>query len=163
VRFKEASDRYRVLGDVASLMDATGDGGYMTALDGDLVGASKLFNESLNLAVELGARDRISWAILGFGNLAAEIGESARAVRLLAAADAIQKSMQEDLRPAVDTIQNRILEEQRKNLGETAYAGSLEKTVARSCGASIAEARAVITALATRAGVNSVSHPTSIL
>ena len=71
-RLKEASDRYRVLGDVASLMDATGDAGYMTALSGDAVGAAKFFAESLSLAVDLEARDRISWALLGAGNLAAD-------------------------------------------------------------------------------------------
>ena len=151
-RFKEASDRYRVLGDVASLMDVTGDGGYMTALHGDLVGASKLFRESLDLAVELGARDRISWALLGVGNLAAEMGESAQAVRLLAAADVIQKSMQEDLRPAVDTIQIQILEEQRQKLGETTFAAAWEEGRALLLERAIAEARAVISAVSSRAG-----------
>ena len=72
-----------VLGDVASLMDATGDAGYMMALSGDAVGAAKFFAESLSLAVDLEARDRISWALLGAGNLAAEQGDAARAVRLL--------------------------------------------------------------------------------
>jgi predicted ATPase/class 3 adenylate cyclase len=120
LRFKEASDRFRVLGDVASLMDATGDAGYMTALSGDVVGAAKFFAESLSLAVDLEARDRISWAFLGAGNLAAAKGDGARGVRLLAAAAAIQQAMQEDLRPSVDTIQERILTEQRQRLGESA-------------------------------------------
>ena len=69
---KEASDRFRVLGDVASLMDATGDAGYMMALSGDPAGAATFFAESLSFAVDLEARDRISWALLGAGNLAAE-------------------------------------------------------------------------------------------
>src|SRR5215210_4134271 len=64
-RLKEASDRFRVLGDVASVMDTTGDAGYMTALSGDAVGAAKLIAESLSLAMDLEARDRISWALLG--------------------------------------------------------------------------------------------------
>ena len=148
---KDASQRYRDLGDVASLMDATGDAGYMTALHGDIAGAGALFAESLNLAVQLGARDRISWALLGVGNLAAEIGESAQAVRLLAAADLIQRSMQEDLRPSVDSIQNRILAEQRQNLGETAFAAAWEEGRALQLERAVAEARAVITSLSTRA------------
>ena len=149
---KEASDRYRVLGDVASLMDATGDAGYMTALHGDLVGAGELFKESLDLAVELGARDRISWALLGVGNLAAEMGESAQAVRLLAAADVIQRSMQEDLRPSVDAIQNGILEKQRQVLGESAYLAAWEEGRALLEERAVAEARAVIETLSTRVG-----------
>ena len=100
-------------------MDATGDAGYMMALSGDPVGAAKFFAESLSLAVDLEARDRISWALLGAGNLAAEQGDAARAVRLFAAAAAIQQSMQEDLRPSVDVIQERILAEQRQRLGES--------------------------------------------
>ena len=55
-------------------MDTTGDAAYMTALHGDRRGAARLFAESLALAADLEARDRISWALLGAGNLAAETG-----------------------------------------------------------------------------------------
>ena len=146
-RFKEASDRFRVLGDVASLMDATGDAGYMTALSGDAAGAAKFFAESLTLAVDLEARDRISWALLGAGNLAAAKGDAAHAVRLLAAAAAIQQSMQEDLRPSVDVIQERILAEQRQRLGESDYLAAWEEGRGLSQERAVAEAQAVLSAV----------------
>ena len=107
-------------------MDATGDAGYMTVLAGDTVGAAKLFAESLSLAVDLEARDRISWALLGAGNVAAAKGD-APAVRLFAAAAAIQQVMQEDFRPSVDAIQERILTEQRQQLGESDYRAAWEE------------------------------------
>src|ERR687898_1022472 len=151
-RHKESSDRYRVLGDVASLMDTTGDAGYMTALSGDAVGAAKFFAESLALAVDLEARDRISWALLGAGNLAAEQGDAARAVRLLAAADVIQKSMQEDLRPSVDVIQERTLAELRQRLGETDYLAAWEEGRALPEERAVAEARAALSAITAGGG-----------
>jgi tetratricopeptide (TPR) repeat protein len=151
-RLKEASDRFRVLGDVASLMDTTGDAGYMTALSGDAVAAAKFFAESLTLAVDLEARDRISWALMGAGNLAAEQGDTARAVRLLAAAAAIQQSMQEDLRPSVDVIQERILAEQRHRLGESDYLAAWEEGRALPQERAVAEARAVFSAVTASAG-----------
>jgi predicted ATPase/class 3 adenylate cyclase len=147
-RFKEASDRFRVLGDVASLMDATGDAGYMTGLSGDAAGAAKFFSESLTLAVDLEALDRISWALLGAGNLAAAKGDPAHAVRLLAAAAAIQQSMQEDLRPSVDVIQERILTQQRQRLGESAYLTAWEEGRSLSQERAVAEAQAVLSAIA---------------
>jgi tetratricopeptide (TPR) repeat protein len=147
LRFKEASDRFRVLGDVASLMDATGDAGYMTALSGDVVGAAKFFAESLSLAVDLEARDRISWAFLGAGNLAAAKGDGARGVRLLAAAAAIQQAMQEDPRPSVDTIQERSLTEQRQRLGESPYLAAWEEGSALPQERAVAEARAALAAV----------------
>jgi predicted ATPase len=149
---KDASDRYRILGDLASLMDATGDAGYITALCGDLVGAGRFLTESLNLAVELGARDRISWALLGAGNLAAGMGDSAQAVRLLAAADVIQQSMQEDLRPSVYEIQTRIREEQRQSLGDFTYLAAWDEGSTLPIEQAVAEARDVMAALSTRAG-----------
>src|ERR671911_1022995 len=151
-RLKEASDRYRVLGDVASLMDATGDAGYMMALSGDAVGAAKFFAESLSLAVDLEARDRISWALLGAGNLAADRGDAARAVRLFAAAAAIQQSMQEDIRPSVDVIQERILAEQRQRLGESDFAAAWEEGRALPEERAVAEARAALSAVTSSDG-----------
>ena len=147
---KDASDRYRVLGDVASLMDTTGDAGYMKTLADDVAGAARFFEESLELAVKLRARDRISWALLGIGNLAAKIGESGQAVRLLAAAEVIQRSMQEDLRPSVDVIQNRILEEQRQRLGEAAFTAAWEVGRALQVERAVAEARFVLSTLSTK-------------
>jgi tetratricopeptide (TPR) repeat protein len=146
-RHKEASDRYRALGDIASLMDATGDAGYMTALSGDARAAAKFFAESLSLAVDLEARDRISWAVLGAGNLAAMKGDAGRAVRLLAAATAIQQAMQEDLRPSVDVIQERILAEQRQQLGESDYLAAWEEGLTLSEERAVAEARAILSAV----------------
>jgi predicted ATPase/class 3 adenylate cyclase len=151
-RLKEASDRFRALGDVASLMDATGDAGYMTALNGDAAGAATFFAESLSLAVELEARDRISWALLGAGNLAAGKGDPARAVRLLAAATAIQQSMQEDLRPSVDVIQERILAELRQRLGESNYLATWEEGRALPEERAVAEARAALSAVTANDG-----------
>lgn len=151
-RHKESSDRYRVLGDVASLMDATGDAGYMMALSGDAVGAAKFFAESLSLAVDLEARDRISWALLGAGNLAAEQGDAARAVRLFASAAAIQQSMQEDLRPSVDVIQERILAEQRQRLGESDFAAAWEEGRALPEERAVAEASAALSAVTSSDG-----------
>jgi predicted ATPase/class 3 adenylate cyclase len=143
-RLREAGDRFRVLGDLASLMDAAGDAAYMMALSGDSAGAAKYFAESLTLAVQLEARDRISWALLGAGNLAAEQGDAVRAVRLFAAAAAIQQAMQEDLRPSVDVIQERVLAEQRQRLGESAYLAAREEGRSLSEERAVAEARAVL-------------------
>ena len=124
----------------------------MTALNGDIVGAANFFAESLSLAVNLEARDRISWALLGTGNLAAAKGDAARAVRLLAAAAAIQQSLQEDLRPSVDAIQERILAEQRQRLGETEYQAAWDEGRTLSQDRAIAEGRAVLSAVAAREG-----------
>jgi len=151
-RLKEASDRFRVLGDVASVMDATGDAGYMTALSGDAAGAAKLIAESLSLAMDLEARDRISWALLGVGNLAAAKGDAAQAVRLFGAAAAIQQSMQRDLRPSVDVIQERILTDQRQRLGESAYLAAWEEGRALPEERAVAEARAVLSAVTVSPG-----------
>jgi hypothetical protein len=133
-------------------MDATGDAGYMTALSGDLVGAAMFFTESLSLAVDLEARDRISWALLGAGNLAAAMEDAARAVRLFAAAATIQQSMQEDLRPSVDVIQERILSEQRQRLGESAYLAAWEEGRALPQERAVAEARAALSAVTANDG-----------
>jgi predicted ATPase/class 3 adenylate cyclase len=146
-RLKEASDRFRVLGDVASVMDATGDAAYMTALNGDAVGAATLFAESLSFAMDLEAPDRISWALLGTGNLAAAKGDAAQAVRLFGSAAAIQQSMQRDLRPSVDLIQERILAEQRQQLGESEYKAAWEEGRTLSQERAVAEARAVLSAV----------------
>jgi predicted ATPase/class 3 adenylate cyclase len=151
-RLKEASDRYRVLGDVASLMDTTGDAGYMSTLSGDASAAATFFAESLSLAVDLEARDRISWALLGIGNLAADNGNAVQAVRLFAAAAAIQQAMQEDLRPSVDAIQERILAKQRQLLGESEYLAAWEEGRALSQERAVAEARAVLSAVAAGEG-----------
>ena len=146
-RLKEASDRFRVLGDVASVMDASGDAAYMTALNGDAVGAATLFAESLSIAMDLEAPDRISWALLGTGNLAAAKGDAAQAVRLFGSAAAIQQSMQRDLRPSVDLIQERILAEQRQQLGESEYKAAWEEGRTLSQERAVAEARAVLSAV----------------
>jgi predicted ATPase/class 3 adenylate cyclase len=146
-RLKEASDRFRVLGDVASVMDASGDAAYMTALNGDAVGAATLFAESLSFAMDLEAPDRISWALLGTGNLAAAKGDAAQAVRLFGSAAAIQQSMQRDLRPSVDLIQERILAEQRQQLGESEYKAAWEEGRTLSQERAVAEARAVLSAV----------------
>jgi predicted ATPase/class 3 adenylate cyclase len=146
-RLKEASDRFRVLGDVASVMDASGDAAYMTALNGDAVGAATLFAESLSFAMDLEAPDRISWALLGTGNLAAAKGDAAQAVRLFGSAAAIQQSMQRDLRPSVDLIQERILAEQRQQLGESEYKAAWEEGGTLSQERAVAEARAVLSAV----------------
>jgi tetratricopeptide (TPR) repeat protein len=143
----EASERYRVVGDIASLMDMLGDAGYMKALSGDRVGAARFLGESLTLALQLGARDRISWALLGVGNLAAELDAAEQAVRLLASAEAIQQSIQEDLRPSVDTIQHRIVAELRDRLGEGAFLAARADGRALSLERAVAEARAVISAV----------------
>ena len=128
-------------------MDATGDAGYMTALRGEARAAAQLLTESLTLAVDLEARDRISWALLGAGNLAADTGDALRAVRLFAAAAAIQQAMQEDLRPSVDVIQQRILAEQRQQLGEGEYLAAWEEGRSLSQERAVAEAQAVLSAV----------------
>src|SRR5215212_1550890 len=151
-RLKEASDRFRVLGDVASVMDASGDAAYMTALNGDAVGAATLFAESLSFAMDLEAPDRISWALLGTGNLAAAKGDAAQAVRLFGSAAAIQQSMQRDLRPSVDLIQERILAEQRQQLGESEYKAAWEEGRTLSQERAVAEAQAVLSAVTVRPG-----------
>jgi tetratricopeptide (TPR) repeat protein len=151
-RLKEASDRFRVLGDIASLMDATGDAGYMTMLAGDAFGAAKFFAESLSLAVDLEARDRISWALLGAGNVAGAKRDAVPAVRLFAAAAAIQQLMQEDLRPSVDAIQERILTEQRQRLGESNYQAAWEEGRALPQERAVAEARVVLSAVTASRG-----------
>ena len=151
-RLKEASDRYRVLGDVASLMDATGDAGYMTALSGDAVGRrSSLPSRSLWRWTS-----RHATASVGhFSALATWLPqrEMARAaVRLFAAAAAIQQSMQEDLRPSVDVIQERILTEQRQRLGESDYLAAWEEGCSLSQERAVAEARAVLSAVTSSDG-----------
>jgi hypothetical protein len=133
-------------------MDATGDAGYMTALSGDAVGAATFFAESLTLAMDLEARDRISWALLGAGNLAAAKGDAAQAVRLFGAADAIQQLMQRDLRPSVDLIQERILAEQRQRLGESDYLAAWEEGRALPEERAVAEARAALSAVTANDG-----------
>lgn len=145
--FSDASDRFRGLGDIASVMDTTGDAGYMAGLSGDLIAAGRFLSESLTLALDLEARDRISWALLGIGNLAAQRGDAAQAVRLLAAAELMQASQKEDLRPSVDIVQERILEQQRQSLGEPAYAAAREEGRALSLERAVAEARAVTAAI----------------
>src|SRR5215217_593262 len=151
-RLKEASDRFLVLGDVASVMDASGDAAYMTALNGDAVGAATLFAESLSIAMDLEAPDRISWALLGAADLAAAKGDAAQAVRLFGSAAAIQQSMQRDLRPSVDLIQERILAEQRQQLGESEYQAAWEQGRTLSQERAVAEAQAVLSAVAAGEG-----------
>jgi len=151
-RLTEASDRFRVLGDVASVMDASGDAAYMTALNGDAVGAATLFAESLSIAMDLEAPDRISWALLGAADLAAAKGDAAQAVRLFGSAAAIQQSMQRDLRPSVDAIQERIMAEQRQRLGETEYQAAWEQGRTLSQERAVAEAQAVLSAVAAGEG-----------
>jgi hypothetical protein len=151
-RLKEASDRFRVLGDVASVMDASGDAAYMTALNGDAVGAAMLFAQSLSIAMDLETPDRISWALLGAGNLAAAKGDAAQAVRLFGSAAAIQQSMQRDLRPSVDAIQERIMAEQRQRLGESEYQAAWEEGRTLSQERAVAEAKAVLSAVAAGEG-----------
>ncbi len=124
----------------------------MTELNGDAVGAATLFAESLSLAMDLEAPDRISWALLGAGNLAAAKGDAAQAVRLFGSAAAIQQSMQRDLRPSVDAIQARIMAEQRQRLGETEYQAAWEEGRTLSQERAVAEAQAVLSAVAAGEG-----------
>jgi SAM-dependent MidA family methyltransferase len=80
------------------------------------------------------------------------MGDSAQAVRLLAAADVIQQSMQEDLRPSVYEIQTRIREEQRQSLGDFTYLAAWDEGSTLPIEQAVAEARDVMAALSTRAG-----------
>jgi predicted ATPase/class 3 adenylate cyclase len=139
-----ASDQFRGVSDLASVMDMTGDAGYMTALKGDRAGASRLFAESLNLALALGARDRISWALLGAGTIAASGGDAAQAVRLLAAAEMIRQSLHEDLRPAVSSVQERITAELRERLGDAAFRAAWDEGRALSPERAATEAREIL-------------------
>jgi len=124
----------------------------MTALRGEAHAAAQLIAESLTLAVDLEARDRISWALLGAGNLAAMKGDALGAVRLFAAAATIQQAMQEDLRPSVDVIQQRILAEQRQRLGESNYQAAWEEGRALPQERAVAEARVVLSVVTASRG-----------
>ena len=139
------------VGDVASLMDATGDAGYMMALSGDPAGAATFFAESLSLAVNLEARDRISWALLGAGNLAAK-GDAARAVRLLRrgcrdpAVDARGPASERRRHSGANPC------ELRQRLGESDYLAAWEEGRALPEERAVAEARAALSAVTANDG-----------
>ena len=136
VYFAEACNRYRALGDAAALVDATGDGGYVAMLRGDLATAEAFLAESLALAVELHYGMRIGWALMSLGHVAAARGSAAQAVRLLAVAAAIWKDVGETMRPSAQRDYDRVLAEQRQRLGEVAFAEAWE----RGCGMSLKQA-----------------------
>jgi hypothetical protein len=60
--------------------------------------------------------------------------------------------MQEDLRPSVDAIQERILAEQRQRLGESGYLAAWEEGRALPQERAVAEARAAFAAVTTSDG-----------
>jgi predicted ATPase len=141
-----AGEQFRRLGDVASVMDAVGDAGYMALLAGDPDRARALLAESLVLATQFDAHDRVSWAVLGAGNLAARQGDAAAAVRLFAAAEAMRESMQEDLRPSVRRIQEEMLAEQRGRLSEAAFNNARAEGRALTLEQAISEAEVFLSA-----------------
>ena len=60
--------------------------------------------------------------------------------------------MQRDLRPSLDAIQERILAEQRQRLGESEYQAAWEEGRTLSQERAVAEAQAVLSAVAAGEG-----------
>jgi len=66
--------------------------GWLALDDGDLDAAQPLFEESLRLAHSVNAGSRVLTSLEGIGEIAAQHGNPARALRLFGAADALRES-----------------------------------------------------------------------
>jgi hypothetical protein len=109
---------------------------------GDLARARTALAESLLLAQRLGYRWWVGWCLDNLGRVAAAIGESERAARLLGAAAALRPSTGEPVRSGLESVQEELVALIRATLGEAATAAALAAGAALPLEEVIAEALA---------------------
>src|SRR5262249_47482947 len=95
--------------------------GRVAFCSGDAGRASRLFDESLDLSIEVGYPEGIGYCLAGIGQVALAAGEPAEAARLFGAADAmferIGAAMQQLERDALDAA----IADARLQLGDGAF------------------------------------------
>jgi predicted ATPase/DNA-binding XRE family transcriptional regulator len=92
MHFEEAAELFRALGFPWGVARARSHLGWVALDEGDAHAGQLLFEESLRLAHLVNAANRVLSSLEGFGQLAAQSGDSIRAVRLFGAADGLRES-----------------------------------------------------------------------
>ncbi|MBD0348605.1 MAG: tetratricopeptide repeat protein [Thermoleophilia bacterium] len=94
---------------------------------GSLVEASAMMKESLRRFSRIGSREGIAYALEGLAAVAAARLESARASRLLGAAEAVCERIELTLDPFEQAVHGRTVAQARAHLGDEAYRAAVEE------------------------------------
>jgi non-specific serine/threonine protein kinase len=123
---------YRGLADEVGIVSALNDLGEVALLRGELEAARSLEVESLEMARRIDDKERVAMALAALAGVAAAEGRPARALRLAAAADALNEATGQRNSPAWRAMVERWLEPARRALS------------AEACAAARAEGRAML-------------------
>ncbi|HEX4745684.1 MAG TPA: tetratricopeptide repeat protein [Gaiellaceae bacterium] len=125
-RANEGVDILRMVGDRRAYAKALWAVADINADLGDTEIAAAQFEESLTLFVEFGDRWFAGLVLVSAALLACEVGDAERAVRLLAAADAIRTTLEVPVWAGFGERHDRALSDARGVLGETRSAAAWE-------------------------------------
>ncbi|HUP27147.1 MAG TPA: tetratricopeptide repeat protein, partial [Chloroflexia bacterium] len=98
--YEEALIRFRDLGYRSNIALTLHNLGHTVHRQGDLEQARNIFWESLTTCYELGDKEMVAGCMAGLGGVAASSGQPVRAAKLLAACEALLKSVSAFLDPA---------------------------------------------------------------
>jgi predicted ATPase/DNA-binding CsgD family transcriptional regulator len=141
-RYEEAMAGWQALDDPGHVLSALSSIA-LTALASRRYDSARVaYRDTFDLATAVGDRWGVVRAMAGFGALAAVRGDGERGARLLAAADAWSGASGALLRPAVQTLFDRITADVHAALGESAFALAWETGRLLSLDDALAETRA---------------------
>lgn len=134
----ESLDILRAVGDRRTYGKALWSAAEINAELGDVGTATAQFEESLTLFVEFGDRWFGGIVLVSAAFLAAATGDTDRAVRLLAAADAIRTALEVPLWAGFREHHDRVLSETRSALGEARFEAAWDEGARIPLGATVA-------------------------
>lgn len=138
--YRDAIERHRALGDRRSVaLELHNLGRAARRTDGAQVAAER-FRESLEIAAELNHERLVGYCLLGLANLAAEEGNSIRAVRLIAASDSLFAAIGAERDPEYSDEREHVLSGAESALGDVRSAGEYEAGSALGVEQSVREA-----------------------
>lgn len=116
--YRDAIERHRALGDRRSVaLELHNLGRAARRTDGAQIAADR-FRESLEIAAELKHERLVGYCLLGLANLAAEEGNSARAVRLIGASDSLFAAIGAERDPEYSDERDHVLSRAERALGD---------------------------------------------
>jgi predicted ATPase/DNA-binding NarL/FixJ family response regulator len=139
---EESLDRFRQHGDVASTITPHYNLSRLARERGDLAGARNHVREGLARAVALGNRTMIAGGLIASAIDAVAEGQPERAVRLMAAGEALRETTGVAAQDVSRAYYGRALAEARSCLGEESFASTWQAGRALSIETAVAEALA---------------------
>jgi len=115
---------------------------YLAQHQADYVRAAALLKESLGLARALASEDMIAWNLAGLGGVAAALGQSERAARLLGKATALFDTGRHNIDPTEQVEHDRYIATARSQLDEATFAAAWTAGQTMSVEQAIADALA---------------------